>query len=278
MNNKILIVIVLYNEQLNDSIAYNSLKNNTTNYSFFIYDNSPIDFIRTENALSCKDVYINDYSNSGLSSAYNAAAIHAKERSFDWLLLLDQDTFLPDNLLNIYQDLIQNYPDIKLFAPCVKLKSTNYYISPGNKRLKRVCSGGKKLSGLLSLKKYGAINSGLLINVNSFIDCGGYNEQVYLDFSDFQFFERFSKHNKYFFVTDIVLQQNLSNSITNLNELLCRFEIYCRCARNCVDKNSIEDMIKYFIVVLGRATKLFIRTRSLFFYKIIFNFFLRRYA
>jgi hypothetical protein len=117
-----------------------------------------------------------------------------------------------------------------------------------------------------------------LINVNSFIDCGGYNEQVYLDFSDFQFFERFSKHNKYFFVADIVLQQNLSNSITDSNELLSRFKIYCRCARNCVGTNCMEDIVKYFIVVLGRATKLFIRTRRLSFYKIIFSFFLRRHA
>jgi GT2 family glycosyltransferase len=275
-NKDILIVIILYKQTIGQSISFNSIKNISKDYSIFYYNNSPDDDKINYRFLTANDIYIHDSSNPGLSYAYNQAARFASEKSFKWLLLLDQDTLLPENILELYQGLINSRSEIKLFASCVKLKMSDYYISPGIKRIKRAVSNGVKISGLLSLKDYTAINSGLLINVASFLECGGYNEKVPLDFSDFQFFKRFSRFNKYFFVVDSTLEQELSNDEKNLTKLVNRFKMYCYCARNCTD-DCISDLVAYFIIVFGRATKLSLRRKNFIFYKIVlFYYILKR--
>jgi GT2 family glycosyltransferase len=272
-NNEILIVIVLYKQSILNSNAYKSLNKQSSNYPIFFYNNSPQDNIENRKYLKSKDIYIHDPLNHGLSYAYNQAAKYALDNAYTWLLLLDQDTTLPDIFLDTYQKLINKYPFINLFAPSVRIKGTNCFSSPGIKKLKRVVSKGKKYSGILSLKTYGAINSGLLINVRSYLQCGGYNEKVYLDFSDFQFLERFSKYNNVFMASDIEVEQCFSNNETNPEILMNRFMIYSYCARNC-RMETIFDIFSYFIVVLGRSTKLFLRTRKLSFYKIMIRNFI----
>jgi hypothetical protein len=271
--NKILVVIVLYKQAIKDSNAYNSLKKYLNDYAIFFYDNSPEYNEENRQYLKLEDKYTHNPSNPGLSFAYNQAAQYALNKSYKWLLLLDQDTTLPDGILDTYQKIIIEYPEVVLFAPCVRIKNTDYFISPGKKNMKRISTNGKKTIGKLSLKKYTAINSGLLINVNAFIKCGGYNEKVFLDFSDFQFIDRLSKYYNDFFTIDFTLEQELSSNEDNIKKTIQRFKILCYCARNCY-MNSIIDIIEYLIVVYGRAINLFIRKKKIIFFRIIFENFI----
>ena len=272
-DNKILIVIVLYKQSINNSNAYNSLKEYLIDYPIFFYDNSPEYDKENERYFKLEDTYTHNPLNPGLSFAYNRAAQYASEKSYKWLLLLDQDTILPDSILDSYQRIIREHPESMLFAPCVKIKNNDYFISPGKKILKRAVSKGRKIIGELSLKKYTAINSGLLINVNAYLKCGGYNNKVFLDFSDFQFFERFSKYYDNFYAMDITLEQELSNNETDFNRLMNRFRIFCYCARNC-ERKTFLDIIGYLIVVSGRAIKLFIRTKNFVFFRVVLDNFI----
>jgi len=267
-DNKILIVIVLYKQSVSDSNAFNSIKKYLADYQVYFYDNSPEYNKENDLYIRSGNIYIHNPSNPGLSFVYNQAAEYALNKSYEWLLLLDQDTVLPDCILDFYQSIIKEYPEIMLFAPCVKIKDTNYYISPGKKILKRAISKGQKMTGKLSSKKYTAINSGLLINVNAYLKCGGYNEKVFLDFSDYQFFERFLRYYNNFYVMDVTLEQELSNSETDVNKLINRFKTFCYCARNC-EMNSFFDIIVYLIVVSGRAIKLFVRIKKIVLFRIV---------
>jgi hypothetical protein len=124
-----------------------------------------------------------------------------------------------------------------------------------------------------SLSKYSPVNSGMLISTTDFIEVGGYNEKVKLDFSDFQFIERFRKRNNSFFVLATSFQQDFSNDENDLFILNKRYISYCSSAANC-QKSSLLDHIQYLLVVLVRGIMLAKRTRSLVFFKTFYKFYL----
>ena len=268
---QILAVIVLYNESLETSITYESLYQsiveNAKDGFFFrlvVYDNSP----KPQKVITSNPffsiTYKSDISNVGISKAYNFAADIADREGYQYLLLLDQDTLLPKNILPIYLDAISKHQHVKLFAPILKL-SNGKPLSPSKFFLHRGFST-RINSGIFPLSKYVPVNSGMLVRLSSFIEAGGYNEKVRLDFSDYQFIERFRKNNEEFFVIDSVCIQQFSNVVSNLSQLITRFEFYCEGAKN-ASKNNLTDNISYFIIVLMRCFTLTLRTRKLIFFK-----------
>lgn len=184
---KILCVIVLYKCKLENSKSYQSLLQNNEE-TIFVYDNSPISQeVHGENI-----VYIHDSQNGGLSVAYNKAAQYARCNRFDWLLLLDQDTTFQKGAIEYYIKAINEFPDIKMFAPVHQI-SDGRYISPTH----YVCKGSRPSRvmkcGLLNFKEASPINSGIMVNVTAFYEAGCYDEEVVLDFSDIRFMEKFRK-------------------------------------------------------------------------------------
>jgi GT2 family glycosyltransferase len=262
--NSILIVVVLYQQPLEKSAAYLSLKSNVNNadikYEFFIYDNSPVQQSTLE-----KVHYVHDVNNSGLSKAYNQAARHARERGFEWLLLSDQDTSYPGNILKKYVDVIRNTPDVKLIAPKVWTKK-GFLLSPCRYTHKR----GKYLqsieSGKLLINGLSIINSGMAVRVDAFTCAGGYNEKVPLDLSDHQFIERYKRKEQFFWVLDAEIVQDFSNEETNADRLYSRYCIFVNAVKNC-ERASAMDSIDYFVLAFRRAVKLALRTKQVRFIK-----------
>ena len=263
---KILITIVLYKCKLKDSVSFNCLREQvgrfSSGYSFFIYDNSPsIDNTATAILNSYNEAYYYHVANtSGVSKAYNEAATYAQVYGFQCLLLLDQDTILPTNMLDVYMAAIREHNDIPLFAPKVKIGERKYispcafYLKSGHIK-RKVCIGKIKKNSL------SVINSGLLISVKAFLNCGGYNEKVYLDYSDHEFFSRYKKKYKYFYVLDIELLQNLSTVTKDSNKLISRYAILCECVQN-VESQSIVDRVLFSLMLFCRALSLFLLTRK----------------
>jgi GT2 family glycosyltransferase len=262
--NRVLLVIVLYQQSLEKSVAYRSLKANfggyDFEYDFFVYDNSQAQQPNLENVY-----YVHDTGNSGISYAYNQAAQYAQKNGFQWLLLSDQDTSYPNNVLKKYAQVIQNCPDMKLIVPKVRthkgaLLSPCRYIHKRGKYLQSIESGKLLLKGL------SVINSGMMVDVNTFISAGGYNEKVPLDLSDHQFIERYKRKERFFWVLDAEILQDFSNDETNANKLYNRFYIFVNAVKNCERTNMI-DSIDYFVLVLRRAVKLTLRTKQIRFIK-----------
>jgi len=263
-------VIVLYKCDLINSSSYNSITNslikNKKRGKLLVWDNSPSPQLISQQRLAWIEIdYFHSVENKGVSCAYNYAAECAMAEKYQWLGLLDQDTVFSYDYVVTVEDAISNNSDIKLFVPIIKLDNGTPF-SPSRYKYKRghPC---QLSSDVYSLYKFLPINSGMIINVHSFKECGGYNNNVRLDFSDSQFIERFRLIDSSFYIIDSIAIQDFSNNESNIENLKNRFNIYCECAREC-DKYLFFDYFGYFCTVLRHTFALSIRTRSLSFFSI----------
>lgn len=273
---KILIVIVLYKYKLKDVVPLKHLQSQIPSYcdriGFYIYDNSPVEdreCLHKIELFGSPFEYISDISNPGLSKAYNEACQYAQNNGYDWLLLLDQDTTLPMDFLCKYFNGIDSKQEFNMFVPKVKVEGKGY-MSPCVFKHKRGRFMDDFPLGKVKTKNITVINSGLLIRVESYKACGGYDNSVYLDFNDHDFFYRFKRHNPYIYVIDTEFQQDFTCLSTNMDTLKKRFVILCECVR-AIKGKSFCDKIDYFFIVFFRALHLTWLTKSFLFIKILIS-------
>lgn len=239
------------------------IKNNQ-GISLFVYDNS-----MESHPVCCENItYIHDPQNSGLSVAYNTAARYAKENGYEWMLLLDQDTDFSNILIDDYINAIESHPEIKMFAP--KVRCGKKYMSPTKVWHRMGFLQDNVPIGIVTLSKYCIINSGMCVNVNAMIECGGYKEDVFLDYSDYQFIERFRIFNSNVFVIDKVIEQSFSVKLDNKDNTLNRFKLYCKSIKAC-DRNDFSDNFWYFVMVLKRGSSICLKYKTLSPIKTIFS-------
>ena len=262
---EILFVLVLYKRKLNESDSFlslvDSLKNTHLNIDIFIYDNSPSTMLKEElTDKNCNIYYIHDHSNPGVSKAYNEGFKLGKKLNKKWLLLLDQDTEFPEDALLKYCTAVQDYNKNSLFAPI--LVSENGAIhSPCNYFFKSGYPMQSVETGLVKCKKKSILNSGLLINIDTFDQVGGYNEKIKLDFSDFDFFNRYSKIYEYFYIVEIKCIHPLATAEDDdVNRKLKRFESYCESIKHLAELDL--DTLVLLCKTLARACKLSIKFRD----------------
>ena len=268
MNTKILFVIVLYKCPVKRTTTYVSLVSKYPDQSIFIYDNSPY----TQLISREKSIYVHDAKNSGLSIAYNAACKYAKKNGFEWLLLLDQDTDFSDITVEDYINAIVANPEIKLFAP--KVKCGGKYMSPAKVWHKMAVVRNEVPSGIVALSDYSPINSGICVNVDAMLECGGYNESVFLDYSDFEFINRFKKVYPTVFIINKEIKQNFSVVTDDKASTIRRYQLFCKSIKAC-EKQNITDSFWYFILVLKRCLSISLRFKTWVPFKIILSNYLR---
>lgn len=280
--NDIFAVVVTYNSlfQGSDTMRSLNLSLQKTNkrLDILIYDNSPINQHAYYDGLTLdrfKITYLSDISNPGVSAAYNTAAKIAKKHDKKWILLLDQDTNFSENIFDAYTGAISAYShDIKLFVPILKLKDGRIF-SPSRYKLKRGFMLKNISPGLHNLKSLSPVNSGMLIDIKAFFEVGGYNEKVRLDFSDFQFIERFKRSFTTLYVVDSVALQDFSDEEINLNSALSRFKIYNECASQ-IENKSLADHFIYLGITFNRSLKLVGKFRNLSFIKAWYTHYVKR--
>lgn len=269
---KVLPVIVLYKTKLNGSQSVCSLLAQNIGVlgidKIFVYDNSPVASPQQPgtDAAAVEVIYHHDRQNSGVSRAYNTAARYASEQGYDWLLLLDQDTLLPDGALERYRDAMLLHPQLPLFAPVLKTQQ-GAICSPCEYRFHRGFSPKEVHRGLADFRHWAPINSCMMVSTEKLLEVGGYNERAFLDFSDFQFIERLRKKYSQFYIVDFVATQDFSNDTRDVSALARRFKLYCQCALGC-ERDSALDSLQYLMIVTLRMLKLTARTRNLDFLKI----------
>lgn len=228
----------------------------------YIYDNSPVstdDWCNYPGHIE----YVHDPLNSGLSIAYNKAAEYAKRHNFKWLMLLDQDTSFPAGAMDLYFKAIEDYPQVQMYAPKHKIPDGRY-ISPTKYFLKTSYPVRKVKEGLISFNQACPINSGIMLSVVSFLNVGGYDEEVTLDFSDIRFIEKYKKYYRNFCCVNVVCLQNYSVNEKNFDKLMSRYKIFLKCAKSC-KREKLGDAFGYFFTTFKRTIRLTVNTRKMAF-------------
>jgi len=174
ISNKILPVVVLYNIRYENCIVYRSLLQHYKMLHIFVYDNSPSDINSDLHNANDNIRYIHDKSNGGVSAAYNAGYLYAREINADFLLLLDQDTLFDSQYIETLSEAIKTNPQINVFAAQVICNDKPF--SPSQLNIFSVKTPRLE-SGIYKLKQYKPINSGTCVSLDIFDNAGGYNEK-----------------------------------------------------------------------------------------------------
>ncbi|MBO0437908.1 glycosyltransferase [Vagococcus fluvialis] len=139
----------------------------------YIYDNSSKDNLkRVEEILNSENFeYFFNAKNEGISKPFNFMVKEAQKNKIDYFLLMDQDSkFSTDNINNLINRIEDNKNSkIALFSP-------NIYFNDNN-------NGEIKEDGFIDF----AITSGCFVDVNIFLEIGGYDENLFIDGVDRDF-------------------------------------------------------------------------------------------
>lgn len=190
------VVVVIYNKRCTESVSFNKILSFCVP-AVFLIDNSTDNEIAAYNRQYCLEwnqkisrdapshcEYYSMNGNSGLAKAYNAAIRLAGNR-VDYLLILDDDTGVPDDLFSHLRAGIDSNPDADILVPYVTDQKS--LLSP-NRRVNCLFFRMRRRPDVFT-SRMSAINSGLVIRLRP----GGepyFDEAQFLDCIDHLFIFR----------------------------------------------------------------------------------------
>lgn len=246
------VIVVIYNENCNESVSCSALLNIEMLLNIIVVDNSTkannnMEFCRSNNWK-----YINMNGNMGLSKAYNSAINSIREKDF-WVVILDQDTNIGLDYFQRLKESIDSNPEVWVKVPIVRDKKR--YLSPSliNKySVKRI----ENIETAINSKNITAINSGMAVYSQVFNKIN-YDEKYFLDYIDHNFIREYkAKINKGIGIINSTLEQNFSDdNHENMLGDITRFKIYLSDFKLFCDADLI-GRIYYFIKVFFRGLKL----------------------
>lgn len=257
----VLIVIVIYKKDFRE-VLKNIFPFRKASATIYVYDNSP-DAQQFDEA---NVIYVHDPNNPGVSKAYNSALKQAATLKKSWLLLLDQDTHLPNDADTIYYQAVRQHPNAGIYVPV--MLDTCGIISPFRFFWGRPARSESLKAGVHLLNQFYFINSGMLIASGVFQSAGGYDEHFPLDFSDMTFVDRLKTVRESFVLMDMRCNHHLSFTevATDSQEVLRRFRIYCHAVRLYKKLNKTSMIAETLTMPL--AFRLFFRYRKVEFFRI----------
>lgn len=184
--NKILAVIITYNP---DIIAFrkNLRAIYEQNRDILIYDNASSNMVEIEQTVQQLEgvVLVKNDANIGLPINYNRAARYGKQHGYTWLLIFDQDTSIPADFLS---SMIQ-YMEMDAAIICPKYRDVNLAMdSLGNK-------ADQESEDIISEVKY-CISSGSMNRISTILECGGFDEKMFIDQIDHDYCRNVVRHGK----------------------------------------------------------------------------------
>lgn len=155
-------VIVLYNPNID------SLKRNIASFINYVdiillIDNSSKKLIDNDLLNNEKIIYQFYGDNLGIAKALSDAAKIAISQGYNLLLTMDQDSYFDNANIDYYFSYLENHNEIGMICP-------NYL---------NICSENNVFE-----IKY-AITSGCILNLNAYKKIKGFNEELFIDFVDF---------------------------------------------------------------------------------------------
>lgn len=217
-------MVVTYNPTVK---ILNTMRENFKNLQdFLVYDNGSADRVKTKikglvaefkNRLNEDNrgiYFINGKENLGLAKAYNISIKFLKEKNYEFVLILDQDSKLSigttEKLLAQYERLSENYR-IGAISPTV--------IQEGQGPLNAFFDGRFRWKGLsyedsFVLESPFLINSGTFMQIKILDEIGHYDETLFLDSVDHEMSFRMRYYGYHLFIVkEVLLRQNVDNKI-----------------------------------------------------------------
>jgi hypothetical protein len=151
---------------------------------------------------------VDDGQNPGVGPRYLQAARTALERGDSFLLLLDQDFQAPAGWWEAYERSVAKHPVVACWAPL--LRNRNLRLSPFLVRRGHPDARTPLAGEILDTSHHGALNSGLLIRVESLLSASHELQTAPLYFSDLALFHRLGRSLSSMAVVDLELEHDLS--------------------------------------------------------------------
>jgi rhamnosyltransferase len=175
-------VVVTYDPILD---VFRSLLDNISSqvdYFFVIDNNSKNTLCLKKTCLPFSNIiFIENGENKGLGFSYNLALSLAEQRGIEWLLILDQDSICPRNLIQTFVSDISILDDarIGLICPNIFNRSNNTLQDGVSKSMHAVMN---------------CISSGSFVNVVVARKVGAFNADFFMDYVDFDFSRKLRKN------------------------------------------------------------------------------------
>lgn len=263
---KLYAVVLLYNVSISDSITCKNLKKiRAENLKIIILDNSTKNFHNDEICQKEGYIYINMGGNRGISIAYNKAIdfLLTIENTIeeDYIIWLDDDTEITEEYFKILNKEIINKVDVDIFAPIVYGQDGIIYSPNKAGFIKNKLVKNEK--DIENITKFNAINSCLCVKLKVYSNYK-YDEILFLDQTDQNFFDDMRLRRAKFCVLNTVIHQNFSQRGENLNpqKMLLRYEIRVKDIMR-YGRKSILNTIKSLIKSCGLAVQMGIKCRYL---------------
>jgi GT2 family glycosyltransferase len=221
-------VIVLYEVQPRDVATFVTLSPAITRLSewrgglrVLLYDNTPEG--GDPGPLAEGVQYEPAGFNAGLAAAYNRALEVAQLHGCSWLLLLDQDTVLPNDFLESLLGELREYEtnaDVVAVVPIVR--SGGVVASPKRVGFFGLKAFAKTPRGIQDAE-IASINSGTAIRCDFVRSIGGFSRAYWLDYLDHWLFRQIYATGKKVAVSNCVLEHSLSVQDYRRNINLTRY-------------------------------------------------------
>jgi glycosyltransferase involved in cell wall biosynthesis len=141
--------------------------------------------------------YIACPENLGLANAYNRVLEYLRPGGFEWMLTLDQDTFLPPDYLRRAVEHIRSATergDVAAIVP--QITAGQRVVSPYFFQFRALPRWYKRGYVGIPNKPTFSLNSGSLVNIGALEQAGGYDPWFWLDNSDACMFSRLHAYGK----------------------------------------------------------------------------------
>lgn len=260
--NKIVIVIVLYQTSVESCLTYKTLtehiQDTSLEYELIIYNNSikePIPLSETYHA-------VNANSNEKLVGAYNYALNVAREQKCKWLLLLDQDTEITkDYFAKLIQFFYSDNDTEEIAAIVPFLIENSKILSP--QRINHFAWWQHQLSTSgIQNGRICAFNSLSLLKVEFIDSIGGFSSYFPLDMLDHWYYLQIYNNNKKVFVLDTYIKHQLSLSDYEQNVSLIRHQDLLTAERAFTKKLGLTHYLTYKVRLGIRLFRQMIKFRD----------------
>jgi GT2 family glycosyltransferase len=217
-NGNVLAVLVVYKRSLAEVSSLSVLlawliQNDITSLRLrhlLIYDNSDVPCDQSLLSQRNNWSYVHDSANGGTAAAYSHAAKLAPDLKCDWLLLLDQDTNLPEIFMTSAATALKNISSANPVALVPYVKHGTRLISPA-----RLTYFGS-IKPIIKYKSFSetdcvtAISSGSLIQTSIIQSILPFPPELWLDYVDHWIFFRLHKKNTTVVAFDVTILHDLS--------------------------------------------------------------------
>jgi cellulose synthase/poly-beta-1,6-N-acetylglucosamine synthase-like glycosyltransferase len=157
-----------------------------------VYDNSPAGNPPAP-TLPDNIVYLHDPANGGLLAAYTHALQQAQASGAEWLLLLDQDTQVTADFVQLQLQMVDELAARPTISACVpRLRSAGQLVSPHGPLGLRQDALPAAFTGEAPLGTT-AFNSGAMLRRSALQAVGGFPPGYWLDFLDHALFARLAR-------------------------------------------------------------------------------------